>query len=329
MSERKVGSSGQVSGDPAEPTAGETCLLCARPVRVGVLCREHADGIDACEQLTGEQIQVRSPVTSEAWLVDQWGIPYGIVSPTPIGRAPGGREIAARAPGGREIASGSSSESPVQGSAAGERAMGVRVLHPSVSALHARLERREDDWYVVDCASLNGTFVNRVQVVEALLSDGDQLAFGSVHFYFTSSASTPVTRNLQERGGTVRLQRDRLGVTITLALPDDRTLELTQKVDRGVGRVGDATAEFTALEFSLIKHLIERSRQHTDSEMAYMTWQELSRVLAFKSRAADSENVRELVRRARRKLKRLGVPDLIESRQRVGYRLQPGIRSRG
>jgi hypothetical protein len=53
-----------------------------------------------------------------------------------------------------------------------------------------------------------------------------------------------------------------------------------------------------------------------------MAWGELAGSLEFKGTGpADSDNVRELVRRVRRKLSTAGLDDLIGSRQGIGYRL--------
>lgn len=50
----------------------------------------------------------------------------------------------------------------------------------SVSSHHATVKRRGDSFYVQDLGTTNGTKVNGVEVDEAKLEDGDQLAFGDV-----------------------------------------------------------------------------------------------------------------------------------------------------
>ncbi|MGH9458968.1 MAG: adenylate/guanylate cyclase domain-containing protein [Thermoanaerobaculia bacterium] len=52
--------------------------------------------------------------------------------------------------------------------------------HPSVSRRHALIERREDDWWIVDLKSTNGIKLNGAPVPEGRLSAGDQLLVGSV-----------------------------------------------------------------------------------------------------------------------------------------------------
>ena len=104
----------------------------------------------------------------------------------------------------------------------------------------------------------------------------------------------------------------------TLALE----LELQQRAAGGIARTGDASSlEFARLEFALLVALAQRKLSARDPELAFVSSSELAEMLEFKSREADSENVRELVRRVRRKLKSEGIENLIESRQGVGYRL--------
>jgi len=48
----------------------------------------------------------------------------------------------------------------------------------TVSRDHALLVRRADDWYLDDCGSLNGTYVNRARIESHRLQDGDELQIG-------------------------------------------------------------------------------------------------------------------------------------------------------
>jgi DNA-binding response OmpR family regulator len=101
-----------------------------------------------------------------------------------------------------------------------------------------------------------------------------------------------------------------------------RIVELAGHEDGGVARAGDSVVALARMEFSLLTALVERRRRAADPERAYMPWAELAGSLEFKSTGpADSDNVRELVRRVRRKLSTAGLDDLIGSRQGIGYRL--------
>ena len=56
----------------------------------------------------------------------------------------------------------------------------VILNHPSVSRKHARLEARNDHWWIVDLKSTNGVKVNGNLVTEAQVNAGDKLHIGSV-----------------------------------------------------------------------------------------------------------------------------------------------------
>ena len=60
----------------------------------------------------------------------------------------------------------------------------VILRDPATSGHHARLERRGDQFWVVDLGSTNGTFVNGESIQEKQLNHGDRLTVGqnSVHF---------------------------------------------------------------------------------------------------------------------------------------------------
>ncbi len=60
----------------------------------------------------------------------------------------------------------------------------VILRDPATSGHHARLERRGEQFWIVDLGSTNGTFVNGEAVQEKQLNDGDRLTIGqnSVHF---------------------------------------------------------------------------------------------------------------------------------------------------
>lgn len=59
----------------------------------------------------------------------------------------------------------------------------------SVSRQHARFERRNGPWYVVDNGSTNGTYVNEKQIVkEARLHNNDRIKVGPTIFKYLSGA---------------------------------------------------------------------------------------------------------------------------------------------
>jgi hypothetical protein len=56
----------------------------------------------------------------------------------------------------------------------------------TVSRDHAILVRRGDDYFLDDCGSLNGTYVNRRRIESHHLSDGDELQIGKYKLAYLS-----------------------------------------------------------------------------------------------------------------------------------------------
>ena len=54
----------------------------------------------------------------------------------------------------------------------------------TVSRKHARIQRSNKEFVVVDSQSLNGTYVNSLSVTEQVLHMGDQLQIGKFHLLF-------------------------------------------------------------------------------------------------------------------------------------------------
>jgi len=56
----------------------------------------------------------------------------------------------------------------------------------TVSRDHAIIVRRGHDYYIDDCGSLNGTYVNRERIESHHLTDGDELQIGKYKLAFLS-----------------------------------------------------------------------------------------------------------------------------------------------
>jgi hypothetical protein len=54
----------------------------------------------------------------------------------------------------------------------------------TVSRDHALLIRRGEDWYLDDCGSLNGTYVNRSRIESHRLQEGDEVQVGKYKLTF-------------------------------------------------------------------------------------------------------------------------------------------------
>jgi pSer/pThr/pTyr-binding forkhead associated (FHA) protein len=267
-----------------------SCLLCSLPRSIGLLCTAHGVAI-AAPGITSEQIFSRVPA-GPASLVDAWGCAHAVATGTRVGRDP---------------------------------RVELAVLHASVSSEHATLKCVDNVWSIVDNSSRNGTEVDDQRTAEAIVTNGSQIRFGDVRFYFWA-ASLPRIEAPRGSGRTSPTRRDELVFSAKVVTPRGHQLDLRQRVDGGVLRIGEAAIELAAMEFGLLQLLVERRRVVSDVELAYVAWHEIADALAFKSVQADSENVRELVHRVRRKLGGVQADDLIESKRGVGYRLagEPG-----
>lgn len=265
------------------------CLLCSSPRSIGVLCTSHGVAI-ASPGITSEQIfsRVQSPTAS---LIDAWGVAHAIVDGSKIGRDP---------------------------------RVDLAVLHASVSSEHASI-KNTGSWVIVDNSSRNGTEVEGSRVTEQELASGATIRLGDVKFYFWPEA-LPKIDPPRGSGRTAPTRRDELVFSAKVTTPRGHQLDLRQRVDGGVLRISDSSIELAAMEFGLLQLLVERRRAVTDAELAYVAWHEIADALSFRSVQADSENVRELVHRVRRKLASVNADDLIESKRGVGYRLagEPG-----
>src|SRR5882724_5760104 len=267
-----------------------SCLLCSSPRSIGVLCTSHGVAI-ASPGITSEQIfsRVQTPVAS---FVDAWGVAHGVHDGAKLGRDP---------------------------------RVDLAVLHASVSSEHAVIKHEGAKWKIVDNGSRNGTEIDGQRVSDAEVASGATIRVGDVKFYFWNDA-LPKIDPPRGQGRTAPTRRDELVFSARVVTPRGHALDLRQRVDGGVLRIGETSIELAAMEFGLLQLLVERRRTVSDAELAYVAWHEIADALSFRSVQADSENVRELVHRVRRKLAGVNADDLIESKRGVGYRLagEPG-----
>jgi hypothetical protein len=261
------------------------CALCSFVATRGHLCDAHAKTITA-HSMTSEQI-VGSATDPIATLLDSWGSPIPVIAKTTIGRDGAGQ---------------------------------VAILHPSVSLVHAHLTRDGARWMVEDAGSRNGTFVDDERVSSEIVGNGARIRFGDVSLYFIDSVLAPLPRP-EGPGRTAPTRKDQLVFSAKLRTPAGTSVELSQRIEGGIVRANDALIDLGKLEFRLLQVLTESRRNAADPDLAYVSWSQIAERLEFRSYEADSENVRELVRRVRRKLQNAGVDDLIESKHGVGYRV--------
>lgn len=58
-------------------------------------------------------------------------------------------------------------------------------MDPFISMRHARIEKRDTGYFIRDLRSRNGTFLNGVKILEALLQEGDRITLGQSDFFFS------------------------------------------------------------------------------------------------------------------------------------------------
>ena len=265
------------------------CVLCTFPATQGHLCEAHRKAIRT-DGLTSEQLSSRR-ADGLAALIDPWGAAWAIQSRTTIGRS-------------REECD-------------------LTVLHPSVSLVHAVIERTDGGWQITDRESRNGTFVDGTAGPRASLAAGARIRIGDVTFYFVDRPLPRVDPS-EGPGRTAPSRKDQLIFTAALRAANGTRVELSQRIEGGVVRVNGSAVDLGRLEFRLLQVLTEARREARDPDQAYVPWPKVAEQLDFRSYEADSENVRELVRRVRRKLQQAGIDDLIESKHGVGYRIAAG-----
>lgn len=81
----------------------------------------------------------------------------------------------------------------------------IVIDEPTVSRHHAELVVRDDQWFVVDGGSLNGTYVNRTQVESAPLHDGDEIWIGKMRFTFRTGDREIQPERHEDRTAVVRM----------------------------------------------------------------------------------------------------------------------------
>jgi len=285
------------------------CPVCrGRDAELGALCAECRDELALPLRIAPEQIQARGDADTDAVLVDRWGRPHRLARGAVIGRHPEGN--------------------------------GVAVLEPSVSRRHAELRLEGATWWLRDLGSVNGSYVGDHLVEgERPLADCSAVRFGQVAFYFIArgvdaqSAVKPVI-------ATIKLPR-MLDQPVRPPATDDEfgkeeptdpglpSVVVRMHAPTGGGggmvQIEDAQLQLTTTQFEMMELMVERMQGEADQPSlvrGFVRSQELIRRLSWDTREPNDNHVKQLVRRMRRSLVRVGVGDLIESRHRLGYRLR-------
>jgi adenylate cyclase len=110
----------------------------------------------------------------------------------------------------------------------------------SVSRHHARVDQRDDGWWVVDLGSTNGIKVNGNYVAEALLQDGDEVGVGNFQLAYhanesegrLSISSATLLRPLEEFREEFQLEREPAKRRASAGSARERVLESLAQVAR-------------------------------------------------------------------------------------------------
>ena len=265
------------------------CWQCTKNRASGLLCERHIEELSSSRDITSEQVcsLLDDGTAPLAWLIDQWGRPHGLRPYTVVGRV----------------------LSP----------SGLAILHHSVSAAHAQLATLGDSWIVYDRGSLNGTWLEKRRLREHELSEGDAIRFGSVTLLFTTRA-VPTVDAVAVAGQTVP---PTWPMEFVVELGDrGRLLQVRAEESGGELSIATEALRLTELEFGFIRRLIEQSMLRGNAIPAFVASAVLLRTLAFRSGDADNDNLRQLARRVRRKLREsLEIDNLITSEKGLGYSL--------
>ncbi|HEX5224920.1 MAG TPA: FHA domain-containing protein [Solirubrobacteraceae bacterium] len=144
----------------------------------------NAEGANYCQRCgallaRGEGSAPGSDPVTATYRIDETGelIPVdigegGIGGPALVIRAGGGRVGESFPIAGERMSIGRRPESE------------VFLDDVTVSRDHALLIRRNDQWYLDDCGSLNGTYVNRERIESRALAEGDEVQIGKYKLTF-------------------------------------------------------------------------------------------------------------------------------------------------
>jgi hypothetical protein len=267
-----------------------------------VLCGDCAAAIVPAETLIREHVTSRlDRGDSAAWLIDGFGTAH------PVGPT---RTLVGRRPQADLV-----------------------ILNGSVSREHAELHRIDGAWQIRDLGSRNRTQLDGRRIEgRAALPDRSVLRFGDVAFLFigrpvplggVEAKSIPTTH----AAGNGAFRFTLRGPSVDLCLLG------------GTGSADDATAggallyrdpaasswsemSLPPLEFHLLRSLCVRAVEEASSpsrSRGCVATKQLARQLPFQSRYANEENVRQVVRRIRATLEKIGAGGLVEALPGRGY----------
>lgn len=213
---------------------------------------------------------------------------------------------------------------------------GILIRETSVSRHHAHLAFERGEWHIRDLGSTNRTFVNDASVTSGIVRHGDRIAFGSVGFYLAvrTHVAPPViseavitevrAHSAYEDSGDHAVAAVYRGTDAGLPVVPIRITEIGRGAG-GILEVAEVTVQLSVNQTRLISLLAQRMLEEEQQPAAvrgFVRTAELVAGLQWATPGPHDNRVKQLVRRTRRQLVRAGCGDLIEARQRYGYRLR-------
>ncbi len=206
----------------------------------------------------------------------------------------------------------------------------MAILHGSISRDHAVISLEEEGgWRLRDVGSQNGSSVNEQPVTDVvMLTDRARVRFARVGFFFLEDATSLPFEQRRKPVKTI----DFFTRAHTL-VPDGDTdefptvsLAFQQPTGGGVGliEIDGTSIQLTLAQFELLSILAKRMVADAAAPRetrGFVNAGALLQRLSLDSSGPGEDSVRQLVRRVRRLLANVNLGGLIESRQRLGYRL--------
>jgi hypothetical protein len=211
----------------------------------------------------------------------------------------------------------------------------LSIQNTTVSRDHAVLRREGDGWQLRDLGSRNGSFVDDQRVSgRARIAASAAVRFGGVGFYLidaprglpgfevTSVDTTHATDAVRYQLAAGEVELCLIGAAAGDHADDETTGGVLLHRRRGDGAWRELS--LPRLEHQLLQLLCEQAASEPSSPAptrGAVPTRTLSTKLAFHSRFANEENVRQVVRRARTSLAEIGAGELIASVPGRGYYL--------
>jgi hypothetical protein len=250
--------------------------------------------------LVPQQIVATVATSADAALIDQWGRVHRLAPVTQVGR-----NMAVNA---------------------------LTILHASVSRRHADLILSPEGAIVRDLGSANGTTLNdeRFTNEDRKVSAGDILRFGGIGFYWCQDPVV-IVQAVQEPPEMKTSSGIDSPAAPTIQQPiiriDTVPLRLFEPAGGGggVAEMADRRAQLGEAQYALLNVLLTRFVREQDKPeviRGFIRSSELMELLPWDTAHPSDNHLKQLVRRTRRALEAAGMGDLIESKQRFGYRLR-------